>query len=258
MNSAQLHLYNTVSSGFRIDGRALRDYRKIIVEKGLVKTAEGSARVRFGETEVIAGVKLGIGNPFPDSPDEGALMVNIELLPLSNPEFESGPPSIDSIEISRVVDRCIRESGCLDMSQFNIITGEKVWILSIDIIPINASGNLLDISVLAAVAAIQNARFPQLVDNAVDYRTEKTKKTIEMSGIPVMVTVHKIGKELIIDPVSEEEAVSDARVSIGLLSDGAICSMQKGGNESVTSEELGNMVDLALEKSKQLREKLEE
>ncbi len=258
MNSAQLHIYNTINSKFRIDGRAQDEFRKIVVEKGLVKTAEGSARVKFGDTEVIAGVKLGLGEPFPDSPDEGALMVNIELLPLSNPEFESGPPSIDSIEISRVVDRCIRESGCVDMSQFNIITGEKVWTLSIDIIPINASGNLLDISALAAIAAIQNARFPQMVDKTVDYRADKTKKTIEMTDIPVMVTVHKIGKELIVDPLSEEEAVSDARVSIGLLSDGTICSMQKGGCEAVTSEELSKIIDLALEKSKELREKLEE
>jgi exosome complex component RRP42 len=39
-------------------------------------------------------------------------MVGCELLPISHPSIESGPPGIDAIEIGRVIDRGIRESKC--------------------------------------------------------------------------------------------------------------------------------------------------
>ncbi len=35
--------------------------------------AEGSARVKMGKTEVIVGVKMQLGEPYPDSPDKGTL-----------------------------------------------------------------------------------------------------------------------------------------------------------------------------------------
>ena len=38
---------------------------------------------------------------------------DIELLPMAFPTFESGPPSEQAIEYSRVVDRGIRESKML-------------------------------------------------------------------------------------------------------------------------------------------------
>src|SRR3989338_8090270 len=98
------HLIELFGKGFRLDGRKFDEYRKINVEYGISsRSAEGSARVKIGKTEVVAGVKLEIGKPYSDRPDEGSIMVSMEFLPLSNPEFESGPPGIDSIELSRVV-----------------------------------------------------------------------------------------------------------------------------------------------------------
>ena len=69
MNSIQEHLKTMLTTEQRLGGRKLQEWRAITIEKNLVKTAEGSARVRFGESEVIAGVKLSIGEPFPDTPD---------------------------------------------------------------------------------------------------------------------------------------------------------------------------------------------
>ena len=108
------HINNSLKEDVRLDGRKKEEFRKIEIETGVIKTAEGSARVKCGNTEVIAGVKLDVGEPFPDIPDEGVLMVGAELLPLSNPEFESGPPSTESIEVARVIDRGIRESQAID------------------------------------------------------------------------------------------------------------------------------------------------
>jgi hypothetical protein len=85
------HIISLLNAGIRLDGRTLTEYRKPIeVEQGVVKTAEGSARVKIGETDVMVGVKLEVGKPYPDTPDEGTIIVGAELLPLSNPEFELG------------------------------------------------------------------------------------------------------------------------------------------------------------------------
>src|SRR3989338_935564 len=104
------HVIMLLESDKRLDGRKPLEYRKPLkVEYGFTKTAEGSAKVTLGETEVIVGIKMEVGEPYPDTPDQGTIIVGAELLPLSNPEFELGPPGIQAIELARVVDRGIRE-----------------------------------------------------------------------------------------------------------------------------------------------------
>lgn len=49
----------------RSDGRGLLEPRDIGVEYGVAPAANGSARVRIGGTEVVAGVKLEVGEPGP-------------------------------------------------------------------------------------------------------------------------------------------------------------------------------------------------
>ena len=124
-----------ISNGKREDGRGLNDYRDFSAEVGLIDNANGSARVKFGDTDVLAGVKFSVGTPYPDSPDEGMFMVSMELNPLSSPDYEPGPPKPAAIEISRVVDRAIRESKTLDFKDLSIVKGETAWMCSIDIYP---------------------------------------------------------------------------------------------------------------------------
>src|SRR3989338_2540572 len=149
----------------REDGRNFDQYREPISVEYAVseKSAEGSARVTIGDTVVVAGVKLELSKPYPDTPDEGSIMINVELLPLSSPEFEAGPPSINSIELARVVDRGIRESKAIDFKKLCIKPGEQMWTVIIDIYPINAAGNLFDACALAALAALRDAKFPAIV-----------------------------------------------------------------------------------------------
>ncbi|HHH80294.1 MAG TPA: RNA-binding protein, partial [Thermoplasmatales archaeon] len=94
----------------RIDGRAFDEYRKISIETNIVRKAEGSARVKIGNTQVLAGIKMDVGEPYSDSPESGVLTTSAELIPMASPDFEAGPPREDAIELARVVDRGIRES----------------------------------------------------------------------------------------------------------------------------------------------------
>ena len=246
------NILRSLEKNIRYDGRTLLDYRNVIVEANPVKNAEGSARVKIGDTEVIVGVKLEVGEPYPDTPEEGALMVGAELYPLSNPEFELGPPGIEAIELARVIDRGIRESKAINQKKLVIKEGEKVWIVVIDICTINDSGNLFDASALATLVALKNTKFPEYKDEKVDYKT-KTKKGLPIEKEPIEVTVYKIGKYFIVDPLTEEEKACDARLTVAVTSDEKICAMQKGGDYPLTSEDINEMIDIAFEKSRFLR-----
>src|SRR4051812_34648595 len=123
------HIVNALKKGMRLDGRTPHQFRTITVETGLLATAEGSARVKCGDTELLAGVKMALGKPYSDTPDSGVLMVGAELLPLSNPLFEQGPPSTESIELARVIDRGIRESKTIDDHKLCVRPGELVWMV---------------------------------------------------------------------------------------------------------------------------------
>jgi exosome complex component RRP42 len=95
------HMIKSLDSGIRLDGRKPLEYRNITVESDVVTTAEGSARAKIGDTEVLVGIKMETGVPYPDIPDQGTMMVGAELLPMSNPQFELGPPGIQAIELDR-------------------------------------------------------------------------------------------------------------------------------------------------------------
>ncbi|MFH0868220.1 MAG: exosome complex protein Rrp42 [Candidatus Woesearchaeota archaeon] len=247
------HIIKLFDSNTRLDGRKFTEYRKpISLDVGVIKTAEGSARVKIGKTDVIVGVKVEVMEPYPDAPDQGSIMVGAELLPLSNPDFEPGPPGIEAVELARIVDRGIRESKCMDFKKLCIKEGEKVWMIIIDICTINDVGNLYDAAALAAIAALKDMKFPEYKDDKIDYK-KKTNKGLDIKDTPLSVTVSKIGDKFLIDADSEEESVIDARLTVASLSDGTLCAMQKGGDYPLTAEDIEKMVDLALEKGKELR-----
>jgi len=64
-------ILDLLQEGKRIDGRALDEHRTLDVVTGVIPHANGSARVRLGDTEVVAGVKIQPDRPFPDTGDRG-------------------------------------------------------------------------------------------------------------------------------------------------------------------------------------------
>ena len=145
----------------RHDGRGRWEARDTELEIGVLPRAEGSAKVRIGNTIVYAGVKFQVMTPYPDRPNQGGLMCSAEVRPVAGPNWEPGPPSPESIELGRVVDRGIRESGCIDVDDLCIIPGEKVWQVILDLFAISDDGNLFDAFALAGVAAMRTAVIPE-------------------------------------------------------------------------------------------------
>lgn len=247
------HVLGLLESGTRLDGREPMQYRQPIeVVKGHIPSADGSAYVKMGETELIAGVKLQVDKPYPDSPKSGSIVIGAELYPLSSPEFELGPPGIQSVELARVVDRGIRESKAIDFEKLSIIEGEKAWFIIVDICTINDGGNLFDAASLAALAALQDTKFPSYENGKIDARN-RTEKRLAVEKAPLSVTILKIGEHFIVDPIPEEERVYDSRLSVAIEEDGTLCALQKGGDAPLTDEEVMQMIDIATEKTGELR-----
>lgn len=259
MNLVNDHIKELLDKDLRLDGRRLDEFRKVKIERGVSsKSAEGSAMVSIGDTKVIAGVKMEVAQPYPDMPDKGTIMVGVELLPLSSPKFETGPPRIEAIELARAsVDRGIRESGAIDFKKMCIKKGEKVWNVLIDTYSFDDNGNLSDALGLAASVALQETKFPKYdeKEGKVLYE-EKTNKSLPLSELPVTVTVLKIKDKFIVDPTNEEEEAMDARLTVSSLEDGSICAMQKGGDEGLSASDIMKMVDISIKKGKELRKLL--
>lgn len=241
-----------ILNGKRFDGRAFDEYRDITIKTGVASKAEGSAYVKMGKTKVMAGIKIGIGDPYPDTPNEGTISVNAEFTPLASPDFEAGPPSANATELARVVDRGIRESKCLDFKKLCIEKGEKIWMVYIDIHIINDNGNLIDCSFLAALAALINAKMPKL-DKEGNILRKEYKGKLEVFHKPIEVTVCKIANNLLLDPDLEEEKGVQAKLTVCVREDDNICALQKQGVEGLTVEETKKMIELAIKKSKNLR-----
>ncbi len=242
------YIASLIQQGKRADGRATDQFREVSVEKDLIKTADGSARVKIGKTHVLVGVKLQKGEPFPDTPDSGVLIVGSELLPMASPTFEVGPPREEAIELARVVDRGIRESESIDLDKLVIKSGEEVWSVFIDIDVLDHDGNLIDASALAAIAALTDVKALK--------EEGWTLPEFPLKEKPVAVTVVKVNGKLIVDPKLDEEQVMDARLTIVTTEDDSICAMQKGCAGSFQKEEIEQAYVIARGKAAELRKLL--
>ncbi len=249
----RIQMSELLAKGKRLDGRGLMDYRELKIETGLIKKADGSAMVRLGNTQVIAGIKVEVDEPFPDTPDKGLFICNSEVLPTASAYAEPGPPDEDAIELARVVDRGIRESEMIALDKLVIISGKKVYAIFADVSVLNTDGNLFDATSYAVVSALLTARIPRY--EVKDEKLVKTEDTIPLpiNTIPVSVTLARIVNSIIVDPTSEEVICMDARITISTDEQDRVCAVQKGNPGTFTLEQLNDAVSIAIEKGKEIR-----
>ena len=248
-NITKKRIIELLKDSNRLDCRGQFENREIVVETDVSNKAEGSARVRLGNTEVIVGVKLQTQEPYSDHKDEGTLMVGMEINPSAGERYEPGPPKIDAIEIARVVDRGIRESGYIDFKKLCIKEGEVVWSVMIDIYAINDDGNLLDASAIGAVAALKMTKIPEYdEEDGVKYGKLTDNGLPLTENESLMMTFYKVGDQLLFDPIRDEEDASSARLTLAISKPGKdkiINSMQKGGLDSISIEHLNQVIEEA-------------
>ncbi len=248
----------------RLDGRGFLDYRDLRIETGVIKKAYGSARVELGDTIVIVGVQFELGTPFPDSPDKGILLTEGEVLPTASFSAEAGPPSEEEIEISRVVDRSIRESEMVDLSKLVIKPGESVLKMFIDFNIFNDDGNIIDAAVIGVVSALLTGEMPDpeyvkehLEELPPNNLTSVPRIPIPTQDFPIANTIALIDNKFIVDPTFAEEMVSEARITITHTVNNEICAIQliQGG---LGYEQVFEVLNISLDKSIEIRNRIRE
>jgi exosome complex component RRP42 len=242
-----------ILKGKRLDERTPLDYRPMTIMLGVIDKANGSAEVYLGKTKVVAGVKVEIGTPFADRPDEGILTVNSEFVPIASPTFETGPPDENSIELARVVDRGIRESKAIDLKKLVISPGKKVFMVFVDVYVLDHDGNLIDAAAMAALGALVNAKMHafKVKDGEVEYKDELMP--LPMLNYPVPITTAKLEGTAVLDPSLEEEQVMSCRLTVTTDMNDQICAMQKGGLGYFTPDEIKKIVATSIAKARELR-----
>ena len=239
-------ILSLISKGLRVEERDLYTPRLVKIETGVIERAEGSAQVYLGKTQVLVGVKVDVGAPFKDTPDEGVIAVNAEFVPVASPLFEPGPPDENAIELARVIDRSLRESNAVDRNSLVLIPGQKVWVIHVDIYVLNYDGNLFDASMLATMAALADTRLPdyeELETGEILVKEERTTP-LKLNKIILTTNIAKIGDYLIVDPNLDEEVVSDTRMIIAYDAEGRITGIQKSGPGAMTPEEILKAIDI--------------
>ena len=277
------YLQKLAEQNKRSDGRQFNDYRPVSIEPGVISKAEGSARVKIGNTQVVAGIKMVMGEPYPDTPDAGVMTTAAELIPLASPDFEAGPPRENAIELARVVDRGIRESNVIELEKLCLEPGEKIWVVFIDIHIIDYDGNLFDAASLAALAALYGARMPidrleeedrkAYIKKLDDFGIKPVEETVKnkagdeekvmsyyipMREPPISCTFVKFNDAVVVDPSLDEEEIAEARLTVATDSNGSIRAMQKGLNGSFTLEEIKKIIKDSLITGEALRKQLNE
>jgi exosome complex component RRP42 len=263
------YLIKLAKDGKRIDGRTFDEYRKIEIEPGIISKAEGSAKVKIGKTQVLAGIKMDIGDPYPDIPEEGVMTTAAELIPLASPDFEAGPPRENAVELARVVDRGIRESEVIQVDKLCIEPYEKVWMIFVDIHILDHDGNLFDAASLASLTALYNTLVPiERLRPILEKLQEKyptIKKYLEehpkdyklpLTDPPISCTSVKYDGIVAMDPCLDEEDTAEARLTVATDKNGHIRAMQKGLNGSFTQEEVKKVIKASIDNGKKIRELL--
>lgn len=170
-----------------------------------------------------------------------------------------------SAELSTGLQRCLLggKSGSgavIDLSSLIVVEGKICWDLYIDGLVVSSDGNLLDALAAAIKAALSNTGIPK-VSVIVEASTEDQPGVnvsdeeflqFDTSGVPVVVTLTKVGRHYIVDATSEEESQMSSAVSVSVNRHGRICGLTKRGGAGLDPSVVLDMISVAKHVSENL------
>ena len=221
-----------IINGKRLDGRKPNEIREIEMEIDVVPNANGSAKVRFGNTIAIAGVY----GPRPlhpkhlQEPDKAILQCRYNMAPFSVDERKRPGPSRRAIEISKVTRLALEPAIFLKEYPQTVID------VFIEIIQADGSTRVTGIN--AASLALADAGIP-------------------MKDLVVALSGGKIDGTLIIDLCGKEDNYSEADIPIAFMPrKKEITLLQMDGR--LTPEEIKEIVKNVLKAGEEVYEKQKE
>lgn len=254
-------LLAALHSDQRVDGRHLLDSRRVRIS---FPGECGTAEAVLGGTRVLAVVSGELVEPYPERATEGFFVFSAELSALCSERFKENERATRwaSLGLSRLLERTLRDSNALDVESLCVVAGVRVWSIRVDVHVLDHDGNLIDASCLAAAAALQHYRRPEVsVDNGlvcVLPAHEREPVPLSLHHVPLTVTfaLYSEGALVVLDPLVKEEDLSDCRLTIAANVYREVCLVDKAGGQALSPDVLLSCADLAIAKVHELHDML--
>uniref|UniRef100_A0A671RCP3 Exosome complex component RRP45 n=1 Tax=Sinocyclocheilus anshuiensis TaxID=1608454 RepID=A0A671RCP3_9TELE len=257
-NCERLFLLKAIEAKKRLDGRQTYDYRNIKITFG---TDYGCCSVELGKTRVLCQVSCELVPPKDSRPTEGIMFFNLELSPMASPAFEPNRQSELLVTLNRQLERCLRNSKCIDTESLCVVSGEKVWQIRVDVHVLNQDGNLMDAASIAAISALSHFRRPDVAIQGQDVTVVSPETAEKRPRLFICISY------LLVDPCEREERVKDGLLVIAMNKHREICSIQSSGGimllkdqvlrcskiASVKVSEITELINKALENDRKIR-----
>ncbi|CAB3363999.1 Hypothetical predicted protein [Cloeon dipterum] len=234
-----------VRDNVRNDGRSCSEFRPIELELGLVENANGSARVRLANTDVLVAVKCEIDNPPSNFPDEGKLDFFVDCSANATPQFEGKGGEQLAVELAALMSRAYQTRESFNLSTLSIIKGMKCWKLCIDVLILECGGSLIDAISMGTKAALADTKIPKVSVIGSDEGTLELELADEADGreepldwhhAPCLVTLNKLEDSLLVDASAEEEACCAAALIVGVSPNKKITTTSIPGHGSFLAD----------------------
>lgn len=215
-------------NGIRCDGRKVNETRKVTIKAGVLKNANGSAYIEFGDNKILAGV-FGPRDVHPKhmaNTDTGILRCRYHMSPFSVTERKNPAPSRREIEISKVIKEALEPAVILD--QFPR-TAVDVFIEILQ-----ADGGSRCAALDAASVALADAGIP-------------------MRDMVCACAAGKVADTVVLDVNNEEDQAGQADMPVGYMPNlDKVTLIQLDG--VLTPEEYKKCVETAIDGCKQVYE----
>lgn len=220
----------------RPDGRRADELRPVEIATGYLKTAEGSALITMGNTQVLcaASVENSVP-PFLRNTGKGWVTAEYSMLPRATAtrtprEVAKGKPSGRTHEIQRLIGRSLR--SVVDMS----ILGERSIILDCDVL--QADGG-------TRVASITGAYVAMALAVKAILRCKALGKS-PLAGAVAAISVGMLNGEAILDLCYEEDSRADVDANVVMTDAGRFVEYQATAeHKSFDDEQMSRMTALA-------------
>ena len=152
----------------RPDGRLFTQGRTTQAVYGMLKHSAGSALVSQNEsgghisgTKILAATTFNIGQPSPEQPDEGEVVVQVSGTGGRNVAGDSKSQQHYWESLQSWLQRTIEQDEMMAKS-LNLLTGKSCLQLVITVMVLEDNGNVKDTALLACMAAWKDTRLPKV------------------------------------------------------------------------------------------------
>ncbi len=225
--------------GLRLDMRAADEPRPVTVEFPF--SDRGKVMLRVGESVVIGCVSCELVDPTPTAPKHGFLDFGCK----------GDVTKTESSDIIAAMELLLKRGRALDTESLCVRPGRKVWSLRVDVTVLNNDGNILDVALWGALAALMHFRRQELsirgeevIIHSVDDR-DPIPLSIHHFPIPVTSTLDREGGAFFVDPTGAEAAAGKGNVTVAMNAESEVCWISKRGGLGVPYELIQQCIQAA-------------